>query len=369
MRVLDTETGIGYVQSDNNDTHDLLDGFSFQTNTKSDKITQNWDITDGILEKKLQLCIANQQSIMVLSESDFPSFSSIWDFAPDTFSVMVEIYKENNTEIIAIESSGGTSASKLLGRFCHGNDAIDAHTAAIIAKEETLNPNKILAEVVHIPQSRTGNILRRPVLRTHEIAYLANAGTSTENTISVNDLMVSVLGNTIQLRCKKRNKIIVPCLSSAHNYSQNALPIYHFLCDLQGQGVQPIYSFSWGVLESHYNYFPRVMYKEVILAKAKWLVDAKELVPFAKLTANQLIADFTIWRTARKIPKYVNWVQSDNTLLLDFEKAICITMFLKSVAKYPSVILEEFLFDNNSAVVDDKNEHYANQVILSFYKE
>ena len=370
VTVLDTETGIGYLQNANmNDTHDLLEAFSFHSNSATDElIQQSWSSTDFILQKKLQAYSQKRETVISLTEQDFPDFKSSWEDAPATFSVMVEVGQKEDSEWIAIESSGGISAAKLLGRFCNGHEEIHAVTKEIVSKEQNFHHDKILAEIVHIPESRTGNILRRPVLREYEIAYLSGSGVGRDHTIDLNDLMVSVQGSKIVLRSKKHNKAVIPCLSNAHNYGSRALPIYQFLCDLQAQGVKPIYNFSWGVLESHYNYFPRVMYKEVILAKAKWFVDQTETAKFAKLEGTALIAAFSLWRQERGMPQYVNWVQSDNTLLLDFEKAICITMFLKSVVKLSTVVLEEFLFDSNSVVVDDKKEQYANQVIVSYFR-
>jgi hypothetical protein len=58
-------------------------------------------------------------------------------------------------------------------------------------KEKKYHPDKIFAEIVHIPESRTGNILRRPILRDYEIAYLSNSGW-VEITLDINDLMVSI---------------------------------------------------------------------------------------------------------------------------------------------------------------------------------
>jgi hypothetical protein len=48
-------------------------------------------------------------------------------------------------------------------------------TKEIIQKETNYHSNKILAETSHIPESRSGNILRRPVLSDFEIAYLSNS--------------------------------------------------------------------------------------------------------------------------------------------------------------------------------------------------
>ena len=236
-------------------------------------------------------------------------------------------------------------------------------------KETNYQSDKILAEIVHIPESRTGNVLRRPVFRDYEIPYLSNSGVSTEYQIGLDDLMVSIKNDTIVLRSKKHNKEIIPCLSNAHNYSNKSLPIYHFFADLQSQNLKSIYSFSWGILETHYNYFPRVIYKDIILSKAKWSVNKKEIEPFYVQNGTSLSETFTIWLTKRNIPRFVNWVHFDNTLLIDFGKEIGIQLFLKSIQNHSKIVLEEFLFTEESVVKDKKGENYTNQIILSFYKE
>ena len=78
---------------------------------------------------------------------------------------------------------------------------------------------------------------------------------------------------------------------------------------------------------------------------------------------------FTIWRTKRNIPRFVNWVYFDNTLLIDFETEIGIQLFLKSIQNQTIISLEEFLFTETSAVEDKAGNSFANQIILSFYKE
>jgi hypothetical protein len=368
VTVLDTEIGIGYIQdSGMNDSHNILDLFSFNVKSKND--TQEfWNSKDFILERKIKDCILKNEFSISISEKDFPDFDSNWIESPTTFSVMIEVFKNNENEIIVIESSGNVSASKLLGRFCNGNQEIHDLTKEIIEKEKQYHHDKILAEVVHIPESRTGNILRRPILRDYEIGFLSNSGVSHDFKIDLADLMVSINNNEVILRSKKTNKEIIPCLSNAHNFSTNSLPIYHFLCDLQSQKTKPVYNFSWGALESHYSFFPRVIYKDVILCKAKWVINKNEMEQFHKMES-ELFQRFSNWRNELNIPQYVNWVNFDNTLLLDFDKEICIKMFLKSVKNFKKITLEEFLFTAESIVKDINGENIVNQFILSFYKE
>ena len=368
--VLDTEIGIGYIQNTNmNDSHDILDAFPFR-NKSTPKTEESWTNFDYIIEKKLQDAVVQNKKMISLTEKDFPEFDSSWHDTPATFSVMVEIFEnDNKEETVSIISSGSISAAKLLGRFCIGNKDIHHLTKQITEKEKLFYKDKILAEIVHIPESRTGNILRRPVLRDYEIAYLSNSGVASAFVINISDLMVSVKGGKIILRSKRHNKEVIPCLSNAHNFSSNSLPIYHFLCDMQMQNLKPIYDFSWGILQSHYNFFPRVVYKEVILSKAKWIVNKSEIESFFNAEKRILLDNFQIWKSQREVPQYINWTNGDNTLLLDLDKEISVTMFINSVKNLDKVILEEFLFTQESVVKNEFGNNYTNQFILSFYKE
>lgn len=364
--VLDTEIGIGYLQNqDMKDSHEILDFLEFKYKEVQDK-NQLWTSYDFVLQKKIQECILKNKNIITLSESDFIDFNGDFKEAPVTFSVMIEVFGQDE---IAIESSGNISAAKLLGRFCHGNSAIHNLTKKIIQKEEEYYSDKIMAEVVHIPESRTGNILRRPVLRKHEISYLSKSGVSLNNNIDLNDLFISVENDTILLYSKKYNKEVIPCLSNAHNFSKNSLPVYHFLCDLQSQDSKPIYSFSWGILKKHYNFFPRVMYRDIILSKAKWGIKKEEIIHFFEINHEQCYNEFLIWRFSRNIPQYVNWIHGDNTLLFDFETQIGMNLFLKSFKNREEITLEEFLFAKESVVQNQNTDGFCNQFILSFYKE
>lgn len=364
--VLDPEIGIGYLQNQElNDTHEILEKFSFRTKQSKEK-KQIWTAVDFILQKKLHNCLLKHEKNIVLTENDFPDFENHFKNAPVTFSVMIELFNDNQ---IALTSAGNIGAAKLLGRFCNGNSDIHNLTTEIITKETEYQKDKILAEVVHIPESRTGNILKRPILRKHEISYLCTPGVIREDNLDLEDLYLSVSANKIILRSKKQNKEILPRLSNAHNFSKNSLPVYHFLGDLERQHTKPIHAFSWGVLESNYDFFPRVTYAKIILSKAKWRVKKEEILFFYKLDQNLLTEAFFNWRSDRDIPRYTNWINSDNTLLFDFDSSICISLFLNAVKQKEDFFLEEFLFTEESVVKNNTGDSFTNQIILSYFKE
>jgi len=364
--VLDTEIGIGYGENHGmNDIHEILENYSFKAKKISEE-NQIWTNLDDILQNKLQSSIINNEKTIVLSEKDFPDFNADLKNAPVTFSVIIELFDEKN---IALTSTGNTSASKLLSRFCNGNQQIHKLTKKIIQKENEYHSDKVLAEIVHIPEARIGNIIRRPVLRDHEISYLCASGVSQENNLDLNDLWISIKSHKVILRSKKRDKEIIPCLSNAHNFLKNSLPIYHFLCDLERQNIKPVATFSWGNLTSHYHYFPRVLYNEIILSKAKWIIKKEETIEFYKMDKNNLKPLFSAWRIKRNIPRYVTLSNSNNTLLYDFESQISIELFVKSAKSQEKTILEEFLFTDKSTVKNSEWNVFCNQIILSYYKE
>jgi hypothetical protein len=212
--------------------------------------------------------------------------------------------------------------------------------------------------------------LLRPQLRKYEIPYLAKASVSKEKQIPLDDLYISVKqGKKIVLRSKSLNKEIVPRLSTAHNYSNNALPIYQFLCDLQTQDLRGGVGFNWGSLANEFSFLPRVKYKNIILSKATWNIKKEDIDDLIKLKNNKEIEDKAkAWKENLKLPDYVLLADGDNELLLNLNNLLSIKTLLSLVKKRSGFQLKEFLFNPEKALVKRGDEGFTNQVIFSFYK-
>jgi hypothetical protein len=146
-----------------------------------------------------------------------------------------------------LENIGGSSAVNIIGRFAHASEEILSVAKEITKQEQAQNPEVILAEIVHLPENRVGNIILHPAFRQYEIPYLAKSSVESANQLTLDDLMVSVdiMARKVILRSKRLQKEIVPRLSNAHNYIHNAVPVYRFLGDLQHQGQTNSVGINW----------------------------------------------------------------------------------------------------------------------------
>ena len=234
-----------------------------------------------------------------------------------------------------------------------------------------MHPDVIFVEIVHLPESRIGNILLRPVLRPYEIPYLAKAGVSSEFELRPDDLYVSVQNNRIRLRSKRLDKEIVPRMSTAHNYSgQSPMPVYHFLCDMQHQNGRNGLGFRWNEAAQQLDYFPRVVYKSCILSQARWTVREKEVKEFTEIKDDgELLQKIKEWQGIRNIPDKVVLADGDNELYVDLNNPLSIRAWLSVVKKRPVFQLEEFLFNPDTAVVKGPEGVFTNEFIFSFYRE
>ncbi|WP_299188201.1 lantibiotic dehydratase family protein [uncultured Aquimarina sp.] len=369
--VLDTEIGIGYRQ----DTQ-AVDSTPFLNDLQvphKRNLKQNlqWNPVKDILNNKLQQASSENLYTIQLFDKDFKNLDINWEDLPDSMSTMTEVFTLNNQEKIALSSIGGASAAALLGRFSTGNQTIFEHVQHISTIEEQMHPDKLIAEIIHLPESRTGNVIRRAVIRKYEIPYLGKSSLPIEQQLPIQDLMLSIKNNTLVLRSKKHNKTVLPRLTNAHNYSrQNSLPIYHFLCDMQKQNMRGGIAFDWGEIFEKSKFLPRVEYKNFIFSKARWRISRKDIVPFLddiKIKKNYHIK-VTKWRKKLLIPKYVQLIDKDNTLLINFENKESTLMWLNTIKNREEFLLEEFLFTEDSPVKQGSNK-YSNQCVFSFYNE
>lgn len=287
---------------------------------------------------------------------------------PDSFGVIVNLFAEKDQHKLYIKSVGGSTGANLLARFCHTDDDLKRAAHNLISQAENGTQDKIFAEVVHLPQSRVGNILTRPDLRNYEIPYLANSTAPDENRISINDLYLKWLNNRLILFSKRFKKEVIPRLTSAHNFTFNSLPVYRFLCDLQFQGVHAGYYWNWGILEDEV-FLPRVVYNNTILSLAQWII-SKQII--GNLTVNQnddqIIAEFLRVRNKFSIHQYVTLVESDNELMLNLNDIFCIKYLISYLVKYEKAKLHEVLWTESNLIGSNHTGSYANEIILPFVR-
>ncbi|UCA58268.1 lantibiotic dehydratase family protein [Chryseobacterium rhizoplanae] len=363
LYVLDNEVGIGYKQNvSSKGIHPYLEDLIFSASQKNQNKNIELNSVHQILNEKVQEALLNNQYTINLTDEDFKDFEEKWDDLPDTVSIMTELISDNNKEKLFLNSSTGSSAANLLARFCSEKSEIQNLTKTITQKEQELNPEEILAEIIHLPEARIGNVIRRPTLRQYEIPYLAQSVLPAENQISVEDLYISLKNDEIVLRSKKLNKKIIPYLANAHNYYTNTLPVYHFLSDLYSQNIRSGLHFSWGGLEQIYKFLPRVEYDNIILSKARWKITEKDIssLDLLNLDKEDFLLKLRNWRKKRKIPAWIQWAKFDNTLTMNLENYDMAELFMQTVKSEKSIIIEEFLYN--------ENDDFKREFIFPMYK-
>ncbi|MBP1225375.1 lantibiotic dehydratase [Flavobacterium sp. 1355] len=360
VSVLDPDIGIGYAKTAGAKSalvDELLIGGGH-----SDANQISMDSKKTFLFKKLLQATKNNLQSIELTDEEINKFEENESLYPDTFSAFVNIFHENGVEKINLKTASGPSANGLIGRFSHLDTKILDLCNEVSSIENQLNPDKIIAEIVHLPQARTGNILYRNFQRDYEIPYLGNASVDRDHQIMIDDLYVSVKSGKIVLRSKRLNKEIIPRLSNAHNFVSNALPIYHFLCDLQNQNSFG-FGFSWGALQNEFDFLPRLTYKDTIFSRATWNITKTEIDHILAAGESKNTEFINNFRKNRNIPDLVYISQGDNEVLINFNNELSCNVFYYMLKSENFVQLKEFLFEENTIT-----GNYCNEIIFTAHK-
>ncbi|MCL2651819.1 MAG: lantibiotic dehydratase family protein, partial [Candidatus Azobacteroides sp.] len=253
LEALDPEIGIGYpANKGSGDQSPLLENFLPASNQEQG--SQPVNFLSGLSKKVLDV----HKNEIILSDEDVKNLKTKWDDLPPTIHTMFEIVKSGSDPLIYLTGFVGVSGANLLARFAHTDENIAQFVNEVAAKEQELLPDVLFAEIAHLPDSRVGNVLSRPHIREYEILYLANSDLPESQLIYVSDLYLSIKKGKLCLRSKKLNKEIIPRLTNAHNYMNNSMPVYRFLCDMQQQQGRTGLFFNWGQLNNELSFLPRV---------------------------------------------------------------------------------------------------------------
>lgn len=370
--VLDVEIGLGYpVNQNRGDANPLLGGVSFNNQEQKAGGTKqiNWSPTSSLLLKKLFEANANQKQTIHFSAKELADVTDNLANMPATVSTISQLVTENKETKLVLGPVGSPSATNLLGRFCHTDPHVNDFVNEIVEVENQLNAEGVLAEIVHLPEDRIGNILMRPAFRDYEIPYLSKSTKDADHQFPINDIVISVRNEQIKLRSKRTGLEIKPKLSNAHNFT-NGLPIYRFLASLQTLGKDDFVMFQWGIFQDELDFLPRVEFENIILSLATWKIDVKEYTNILKgeKPAATIIAELRKWREKYRIPSLVTYAEGDNKLPINFDNATSAQMLATLIKGREKISFTEFLSTQHEAEEGNDFYQFCNEYIFCLHQ-
>src|SRR6266542_3130854 len=371
VEALDEETGIGFERSNSPlaEASPLLAGLPFRG---GDQMARRWTARDGLLLRKLAQALAEGASEIVLEASDLEALASQQHRPlPDAFYVTAMVAAESDRAIaqgafrVLLQYLGGPPGALLFGRFCHADQTLHKFVRAYLQAEEARRPERLFAEIVHLPDGRIGNILCRPVLRDYEIPYLGRSGAPADRQIPVTDLLVSVRDGRIVLRSRRLEREVVPRLTTAHNHDWRNLGVYRFLCALQRQDVVSALAWDWGPVQDA-PFLPRVVSGRLVLCRARWNATEAELRALGQARGAGQFAAVQAWRAERRLPRYVGLADRDHELVIDLDNVLSVAALAHQLRGRRQAVLVEMFPDPDALCVTGPEGRFVHELVVPF---
>lgn len=360
LQVMDNTSGIGYIQNQNdyNSFSELIDDIEFPTQ-KSERyeIHGNHQI-DKFWAHEITLAHKENRYSIDLTEKKVSVFKNREIQLKGTFSLLLNKFSNK----LSIVSAGSSTALHYLGRFTVDSQLYSL-SKEITHKEDNYFSDYEVAEILHNPSVKSGNISQRNIDRKYEIPILTIAS-SKEKEMLLKDLNLAVRDGEIQLIYSPSGKRVIPYLSCAQNFHWDTQPIYHFLCDLQKQYSANYLSLNLpSFIQKNYEFIPRITFKnDIILSPAKWIVNKPDLKTIIDEKGHINLDKLKEYRLKRNIPRYVYFFENGREpILIDLENDITVELLLKLAKKSDELRIEEFLFDPRD------HDTYANEHVVPLF--
>lgn len=336
LAILDPETGIGYGDPEKEKNNPLLETADIRPRQTGDNRVP-WTKTHRLLLNAWHAPNAQGRQVIELTKEMLEGLPETdTDLRCSGFAVLFR----TDGEVTWIESAGGYHTNGLIGRLTVADPAICDSARQMALREQQLNPDVIFAEILHLADLPVDNVNRRETLLDREIPLTATSTLPKDQQLGLSDLYVSVVNGKVLLSSKKHRKLVLPRLSSAYNHQLNQLPLFRFLADLPYQFSSPVRSLDLQELFPGLNFYPRVVYQNVILSPAQWLLAPDEVRAIA--------ADpelFLPVSAKLEIPRVFALAQGDQHLVFDSHKREEVLFFAACINRSENVRLQEVFLD------------------------
>lgn len=349
---LDPETGIDYGGFAGDIENDAEATFAFGN---EEEIQQEpWPFT--ALHKFLLKSVAYGQTIR-LEEFSGPVKEQKLPL-PNSLNIVLHFNGCN----AVVENAGGCTANMLPGRFTMGSKAVEDACLKVALLEQEANPHVLFFDIAYQAEKSVDNVNRRKHLYAAELPILS--WSTHPASIHFDDIFVMVRNNEVVLWSKKLNKRLVPRIPSAYNYTRSDLAVYRFLCDLQYQNILSDLNFNLARFFPEMAHYPRVVYKDIIVSPARWLVPAALTGRDKPANKNEL----AIWLHKEGIDFLFRAGHTDQTLIFDPKSAADMDAFLLFLRQYSkqAVYISEALIEPDNLVQDENGHPYISQFIVPY---
>jgi thiopeptide-type bacteriocin biosynthesis protein len=254
---------------------------------------------------------------------------------------------------LVLETAGGASATALAGRFSALSAEAEALCRELAEAESAASPGVIFAEIHQRSHQHFDNINRRSRVYKHIIPINVFPDPKGGEMLYLDDLLVSVVQDTLILESVSLGKRVIPRLPTAFNYHHNELAMFRFLCDMQFQGLRADLSLNPERLFPGMAYYPRIIYRDCILSPARWHLRKDELSQLC--TRPGSLGKLHLFRQERGMPRHVSLGLNDQQLVFDLANDGEALFFLENLQEETnSAVIREYLFPENTVWAEKK---------------
>jgi hypothetical protein len=356
--VLDPDYGIDIIGY--NLEKDSIIGDLNLRNDSNKSVRNSLNEATNLLKNKYFEAIEKKQINVNLTNRELNNLKGT-DISWNSFSLICSIIEDNGAYKYLLKSIGNSSALNMLTKYAHSNNQVDS-ILKDLSKNECVE-DLLNAEISYLPKHKMGNIICNPGYLEYEIPICVNGSSSYKDRINLNDIEVSVQNDEINLYSKKHGKKIRALLTNPHNFEKDAIPVYRFLAELQFQEQNQIFSFEWGVSVSDFGFSPRLTMGNIILDRAKWIINSAKLLNSWSLGVRESLHQ---QRFGDLIPNKFFIAEGDNELFIDIENKESIEILNDYASKTDYFnIVEDYLQYGNSVVKDAQGNNFDHEFLYS----
>ncbi|MBD8489167.1 lantibiotic dehydratase [Echinicola sp. CAU 1574] len=240
------------------------------------------------------------------------------------------LYRLGEKNSIVLDDMVGDRSFGILGRFTHDTEIFKY--AKQIGSSLTMDGDVIYADVCYEENPKNNYLTAHRNILSYKIDMMGNS----VGNLHLNDLYIGFDQTRIVLYHIKLKKEVVPVFQHVLNRNLISHPIARLLWEMAHQNVLSL-KFNQEV-PPHVKYLPRLIWKEIILCPAKWLLHYRPVKDFRGIRKEI---------EKRKLPRYLLIGEMDQELLIDIEDPLSVDILLDELKSRKELWVKECIWIKN----------------------